>query len=44
MDHIGNNVLRIILKIAAMVLMILLQFGIFMNATIPWIDEKTYKC
>jgi hypothetical protein len=43
MDHIGNNVLRIILKIAAMVLMILLQFGIFMNATIPWIDEKTYK-
>lgn len=43
MDHIGNNVLKVILKIVALILMILLQFGIFINATIPWIDEKTYK-
>ena len=43
MDHIGNNALRIILKIAALVLMIFIQLGIFSNATLPWLDEKTYK-
>lgn len=43
MDHIGNNVARIILKILALAVIILVEFAIWTNATLPWLQSKTSK-
>lgn len=43
MDHIGNNVARIILKILVLAVIILVEFAIWINATLPWLQSKTSK-
>lgn len=43
MDHIGNNVVRIILKILVLAVIILVEFAIWTNATLPWLQSKTSK-
>lgn len=43
LNHIGNNVVRIILKAIALIIVILVEFAVWINATLPWLQEKTYK-
>lgn len=43
MDHIGNNMARIILKILVLAVIILVEFAIWINATLPWLQSKTSK-
>ena len=43
MDHIGNNMARIILKILVLAVIILIEFAIWTNATLPWLQSKTSK-
>lgn len=40
MDHIGNNVVRIIAKIVALAICILIEFAVWVNATLPWLQKK----
>lgn len=39
-DHIGNNVVRIIVKVAILAFFILLELCIWINATLPWLERK----
>ena len=43
LNHIGNNIVRIILKGIALIIVILVEFAVWINATLPWLQEKTYK-
>lgn len=43
LNHIENNVVRIILKIITLGIVIIVEFAIWTNATLPWLQEKTYK-
>ena len=42
-NHVDNNVVRIILKGIVLIFVILVEFAIWINATLPWLQEKTYK-
>jgi len=42
-DHIGKNVVRIIVKGIILVIMVLIEFCILINATLPWLQSKTSK-
>ncbi len=39
-DHIGNNVVRIIVKGAILMIMILIEFCVVINATLPWLERR----
>lgn len=39
-DLIGNNVVRIILKLVIAAFFIMLEFCIWINATLPWLERK----
>ena len=39
-DYIGNNVVRIIVKVIIVAIFALLEIGIFANATVPWLEGK----
>ncbi|SER85635.1 hypothetical protein [Lachnobacterium bovis] len=40
-DHIGNNVVRIIVKGVILVIMVLIEACVLINATLPWLERKT---
>ena len=40
-DHIGNNVVRIIVKAVILIIAVLIEFSILINSTLPWLQEKT---
>ncbi len=40
-NHIGNNVVRILVKGVVLVIMVLIEFCVFINATLPWLERKT---
>lgn len=40
-DHIGNNVARIIVKGIILAIMVLIEFCVLINATLPWLERKT---
>ena len=40
-DHIGNNVVRIIVKGIILLIMVLIEFCVLINATLPWLERKT---
>ena len=40
-DHIGNNVARIIVKAIILIIAIMIEFCIVINATLPWLERKT---
>lgn len=40
-DHIGNNVVRIIIKGIILLIMVLIEFCVLINATLPWLERKT---
>lgn len=40
-DHIGNNVVRIIVKAVILIIMVLIEFCVVINATLPWLERKT---
>ena len=40
-DHIGNNVTRIIVKGIILAIMVLIEFCVLINATLPWLERKT---
>ena len=42
-DYIVNNVVRILVKGVILVIMILIEFCVFINATLPWLERKTAK-
>lgn len=39
-DHIGNNIVRIIVKILILAIAIMIEFCIWTNATLPWLESK----
>ena len=39
-DMIGNNVVRIIVKVVIVAFFIMLEFCIWINATLPWLERK----
>lgn len=39
-DMIGNNVVRIIVKIVILAFFIMLEFCVWINATLPWLEKK----
>lgn len=39
-DHIENDVVRIIVKILILAFMVVLEFCVFINATLPWMESK----
>ena len=39
-DHIGNNVVRIIIKGIILVIMVLIGVCVLINATLPWLESK----
>ena len=39
-DHIGNNVARIIVKGIILAIMVLIEFCVLINATLPWLERK----
>ena len=39
-DVIGNNVVRIIVKIVILAFFIMLEFCVWINATLPWLEKK----
>lgn len=39
-DYIGNQVVRIIVKVIIVAIFALLEIGIFANATVPWLEGK----
>lgn len=40
-DHIGNYVARIIVKGIILAIMVLIEFCVLINATLPWLERKT---
>lgn len=40
-DNIGNNVARIIVKGIILVIMVMIEFCVLINATLPWLERKT---
>ena len=40
-DHIGNNVVRIIVKGIILLIIVLIEFCVVINATLPWLERKT---
>lgn len=40
-DHIGNNVMRIIVKGVILVIMVLIECCVLINATLPWLERRT---
>ena len=40
-DHIGNNVVRIVMKGIILIIMVMIEFCVFINATLPWLEKKT---
>jgi len=40
-DHIGNGVARIIVKGIILAIMVLIEFCVLINATLPWLERKT---
>ena len=40
-DYIGNNVARIIVKGIILAIMVLIEFCVLINATLPWLERKT---
>ncbi len=40
-DHIGNNVARIIVKAVILIIAIMIELCIVINATLPWLERKT---
>jgi len=40
-DHIGNNVVRILVKGVILLIMVLIEFCVLINATLPWLERKT---
>ena len=39
-DYIGNNVVRIIVKVLIAIVCGFVELGIFANATVPWLEGK----
>ena len=39
-DYIGNNVVRIIVKVLIAIVCGFIELGIFTNATVPWLEGK----
>lgn len=39
-DHIGNNIVRIIVKILILAIALMIEFCIWTNATLPWLESK----
>ena len=39
-DHIGNNVVRIIVKGVILLIMVLIEFCVLINATLPWLERR----
>lgn len=39
-DYIGNNVVRIIVKVLIVIVCGFVELGIFANATVPWLEGK----
>jgi hypothetical protein len=39
-DYIGNNVVRIIVKVLIAIICGFVELGIFANATVPWLEGK----
>lgn len=39
-DYIGNNVVRIIVKVLIAIVCGFIELGIFVNATVPWLEGK----
>lgn len=39
-DLIGNNVVRIIVKVVILAFFIMLEFCVWINATLPWLERK----
>ena len=42
-DHLGSLAVRIILKGLILLIAIMIELGVFANATLPWLQEKTNK-
>lgn len=40
-DHIGNNVVRVIVKAVILIIMVMIEFCVVINATLPWLERKT---
>ncbi len=40
-DHIGNSIARIIVKCIILAIMVLIEFCVLINATLPWLERKT---
>lgn len=39
-DLIGNNVIRIIVRVVILAFFIMLEFCVWINATLPWLERK----
>lgn len=39
-DYIGNQIVRIIVKVIIVAIFSLLEIAIFANATVPWLESK----
>lgn len=39
-DGIGNNIIRILLKVVILAIAVFLELGIFSNAIVPWLQKK----
>ena len=39
-DWIVNDVIRVIAKIIILLIVLFIEFGIFSNATVPWLQDK----
>lgn len=39
-DHIGNDILRVVVKIIIMLIAIMVEFCVWINATLPWLESK----
>ena len=40
-DHIGNNVVRFIVKGLVLVFIIMVEFCVWINATLPWLERRS---
>lgn len=40
MDGIGNDIIRILIKIAILAIAVFIELGIFSNALVPWLQKK----
>lgn len=39
-DHIGNDVVRVIVKIVILAFFAMLEFCVWINATLPWLEKR----